>query len=371
MGSVKFLGRQAEPTEQDLGSGRFHFSDAYSVFDFGEMPNSIPGKGIALNLIGAYCFERAREQGLRTHYKGIVSDGRITNLSDINKLGLQRLTNVMDISLVRVIKPVFQDGEYDYSMFHPGMGCMLSPLERIYRNSLVENSSLHKRLQSGKAKPEDFGLDHMPKPGERFEPALLDVSTKLEETDRYITWVEAQRIAGLTDGEVEEINRTTLIANDIITEVAKKAGMVNEDGKLEYAYGPIVGGSPRELMVVDVFGTLDESRFTYKGIHVSKEIARQIYRKTKWHDEVEKAKAHAKERGIKDWRQFCSNPPPLDEDIVNILSNMYKSTANAILRDVFEGNVFDDTPRLEDVLTDYETWQGSDVHRSWLREHAA
>ena len=34
-------------------------------------------------------------------------------------------------------------------------------------------------------------------------------------------------------------------------------------------------------MVVDVVGTLDECRFTYDGVHVSKEIARQFYKKTR------------------------------------------------------------------------------------------
>ena len=41
-------------------------------------------------------------------------------------------------------------------------------------------------------------------------------------------------------------------------------------------------------MVVDVVGTPDESRYTFRGIHLSKEIAREFYRKTSWFEEVEK-----------------------------------------------------------------------------------
>ena len=55
-----------------MGIGRFHFSDRYSVFDWGEMPDHIEGKGAALCLMGAYCFEHLEEKGVKTHYRGLV-----------------------------------------------------------------------------------------------------------------------------------------------------------------------------------------------------------------------------------------------------------------------------------------------------------
>jgi phosphoribosylaminoimidazole-succinocarboxamide synthase len=109
------------------------------------------------------------------------------------------------------------------------------------------------------------------------------VSTKLEEGDRYLTWREAQQLAGLTDSEIEEVKEVLLKVDETITEIAAKAGLVNEDGKIELAFD-----DKRMLMVADVVGTLDECRFTYQGLHVSKEVARIYYRRTEWAEQMEK-----------------------------------------------------------------------------------
>ncbi len=62
-----------------------------------------------------------------------------------------------------------------------------------------------KRLAQGKITLKDLGLDHQPKPGENLAKPIFDVSTKLEETDRYVTWSEAQKIAGLTNQELADV----------------------------------------------------------------------------------------------------------------------------------------------------------------------
>jgi phosphoribosylaminoimidazole-succinocarboxamide synthase len=85
-------------------------------------------------------------------------------------------------------------------------------------------------------------------------------------------------------------------------------------------------------MVVDVVGTLDECRFTYDGVHVSKEIARQFYKKTDWYKDVEEAKKTAETQGIKDWKALCkSQPPKLDVQLKTIISEMYMAAANEII----------------------------------------
>ena len=81
----------------------------------------------------------------------------------------------------------------DYSVYTPTLKNCLIPLEIIYRNGLPEGSSVFKRLEQGKVTLKDLGLDHHPKPGENFAKPIFDVSTKLEETDRYVTWEEAQK----------------------------------------------------------------------------------------------------------------------------------------------------------------------------------
>ena len=81
-----------------MGIGKFHFSDRYSVFDWGEMPDQIEGKGAALCLMGAYCFERLEEKGIRTHYRGLVdSDGKGVGFKE-----LKHPSRGMEVKLVKV-----------------------------------------------------------------------------------------------------------------------------------------------------------------------------------------------------------------------------------------------------------------------------
>jgi phosphoribosylaminoimidazole-succinocarboxamide synthase len=202
----------------------------------------------------------------------------------------------------------------------------LIPLEIIYRNGLPEGSSVFKRLEQGLITLEELGLDHYPKVGEKLEKPIFDVSTKLEEGDKYVSWAEAQRIAGLTETEVDEVKSLLLKVDGLISELAGRAGLVNEDGKIELAFDP-----QRRLMVVDVVGTLDECRFTYEGLHVSKEIARQYYRKTEWFRDVEEAKKKAEKEGISDWKKLVkTKPPKLDTKLKQLISQMYLATANEL-----------------------------------------
>jgi phosphoribosylaminoimidazole-succinocarboxamide synthase len=119
---------------------------------------------------------------------------------------------------------------------------------------------------------------------------------------------------------------------------------VNEDGKIELAFDP-----SRRLMVVDVVGTLDECRFTYDGLHVSKEIARQYYRKTDWYRDVEEAKKKAEKEGTADWKKLVkTQPPKLDPALKGTISQMYKATTNQVAEKI----VFE-TPRLEEITKKY------------------
>ncbi|HUK84643.1 MAG TPA: phosphoribosylaminoimidazolesuccinocarboxamide synthase [Candidatus Acidoferrum sp.] len=336
-----------QPSQEIMGIGRFHFSDRYSVFDWGEMPENIGAKGAALCLMGAYCFEQLEKKGVKTHYQGLVGvNGKAVKTKEVNQP-----TNVMEVSLVNVYKPKTSvaNGKiiHDYSMYTPELKNCLIPLEIIYRNGLPEGSSVFKRLEQGKITFKDLGLDHYPKPGEQLAKPIFDVSTKLEETDRYITWQEAQKIAGLSDQELEEIKAVLLKADETINEMALRAGLKNEDGKIELAFD-----DNRKLMIVDVVGTLDECRFTYNGIHVSKEIARQFYKKTSWYADLEQAKKEGEAKGIQDWKSLCkSQPPKLDPKLKIIISEMYMAAANELTcHKLFNA------PLLADVITKYKDY---------------
>jgi phosphoribosylaminoimidazole-succinocarboxamide synthase len=314
------------------------------------MPDQIPKKGEALSLMGAYCFERLEEKSVQTHYKGLVKDekGKVAKIEELTKP-----SSVMEVCLVNVHRPetLVVEGRlvYDYSDYTSHLKNCLIPLEIIYRNGLPEGSSVFKRLEQGKVTLQNLGLDHYPQPGERLSKPIFDVSTKLEETDRYVTWEEAAKIAGLTNIEVAAIKVVLAKVNETINEIAAQAGLVNEDGKIELAFD-----TQRRLMVIDVLGTLDECRFTFEGLHVSKEVARQFYKKTQWYEDVEEAKKTAEAQGIKDWKSLCkSQPPKLDFRLRNIISQMYMAAANEMT-----GKRFFETPKLSVVMKEYNQWMG-------------
>ncbi len=349
MGSVKDLQVIQQSTPAAMGIGRFRFSDRYSVFDWGEMPDHIGGKGAALCLMGAYCFEQLEKLGVKTHYRGLVNRaGKAVKVAE-----LKEPSSIMEVALVNVYKPKTSvvNGKivHDYSQYTSSLKNCLIPLEVIYRNGLPEGSSVFKRLDQGKVTLQELGLDHQPQPGETLAKPIFDVSTKLEETDRYLTWAEATEISGLTDRELTNVKEMLLKADEIISKAASNASLKNEDGKIELAFD-----DQRRLMLVDVLGTLDECRFTFEGMHVSKEVARQFYKKTAWYNDLEQAKRDAEATGVRDWKSLCKlQPPKLDPKLKTIISQMYMAVAN----EMTDKKLFN-APKLVDVIGDYRSFVG-------------
>ncbi len=336
MGSVKDLKILKNPTFEKPGDGIFTFSDRYSIFDWGEMPDHILYKGEAITLLGAYFLEKLENMGVSTHYKGLIEYGFTKNLSELNKP-----SKMMHVKLLRVIIPKYINNQYDYSVYSQNLkGNFLIPLEIIYRNYLPEGSSVFKRLNESEIEPKDLGLDSMPVPNQRLRSPIIDFSTKLEITDRYIKPEEAQKIAHLSDEEITELKNLTTIINKMISKEFSKIGLKNEDGKIEFGFG-----NDRSLMVVDVLGTLDECRFTFNGLPVSKEIARIYYRDTSWHKAVEEAKKKDRSR----WKDICTvQPEPLPHELRDLISQVYCACTNEITGNEW----FKDILPLKEILKD-------------------
>src|SRR3989344_1213261 len=197
MGSVKNLAVLKEATAKEMGVGVFEFTDDYSVFDYGKMPDTIPYKGEALCRMSAFNFVELGKKGVKSHFRKLAAG------------------NKMEVNLVRVLFP--QKGELNI-----GDTNYLVPLEVIFRNSLPEGSSVFKRFESGQLKPQDLGLKKVPKAGEKLKNPILDVSTKLEPTDRYMDWHEARALARLDAEQLKELKEKTLSINDFITKQAGK-----------------------------------------------------------------------------------------------------------------------------------------------------
>ena len=327
MGSVKDLFVIEEPKEDKMGLADFVFSDRYSVFDYGVMPDLIEHKGESLCLISAYFFEKLESCGIKTHYIGLVENGKVKRLDEISET-----TNVMRVKLARVVKPEKKNG-YDYSIFRKLKGNFLIPLEVIYRNSIPKGSSLLRRVKEGKVKPEDFGLKEI-KEGMKLEKPIIDFSTKLEDIDRYLSHEEAKEISGLSDEEFERLKDIALKVDEIITSEVSKVSLENEDGKIEFALDEF-----RNIIVVDAVGTPDECRFSYDGFEVSKELLRSYYRKTEWYRKLKEVK------GKPNWREMVGKPLRLSEDVRLLASKLYMALCNEIT-----GKRFFDVPKLGEII---------------------
>ena len=353
MTSVKEFRVDEPATADSLGRGRFVFTDAYSVFDWGQMPDAIPRKGASLCAMGAFNFELLEDEGVPTHYRGVVDPGEGTEGEDgdgepepVPLADASAPPTEMAIDLTQVPDLPYEGPEagYDYDAFHAAGGTnYLVPLEVVFRNRVPVGSSLRRR-----AEPADFGLDADPdvaadewpdEPVDLPEP-VVEFSTKYEEQDRYLTRAEADRIAGAAD--VDALESLALDVNRVVTERAEAAGFAHEDGKIECLY------ADGELRVADVVGTFDENRFSYGGRGISKEVVRQWYRANdpEWVEAVKEAKAAVAGREIDDWRELCERDPRhLPSAVVDAVSELYAAGTNA-----YTDREWFDVPAIEAAL---------------------
>lgn len=340
MGSVKDLIIEKEPTETELGVGVFAFSDRYSIFDWGEMPDLIPGKGEVLATIGAYNFELLERNGLETHYRGLAEDGDLVRTDN-----LTNPVNKMSINLA--YKPLVERREKKYHYEElTGRENFLIPLEIVFRNFVPIGSSIRRRYE-----PKEIGLSYSEWPEEeiKLEQPIVEFSTKLESQDRYLSEEEAYGISGLSEGEFEELGGIATEVNRYLTEYARERNFKHLDGKIECIY------NRGKIAVADVAGTFDENRFSYLGTQISKEILRQWYKKKdqSWYEEVVSSKKESRVDNSNEWtRNVGEKPRSLDPELKRFIAEMYKAGANKWM-----GKSVFDAEDLSKVVEELDTWK--------------
>jgi phosphoribosylaminoimidazole-succinocarboxamide synthase len=286
--STKNLTVVEEPTRGRAGIGIFEFTDDYSVFHFGKMPDQIPGKGEAICRMAVHNFRMLREAGVPTHFRRFLPP------------------NLIEFTLLAVHNP-----EHEPIPLH--QRAYLVPLQVIFRNTLPPNNSLERRLAAGVVGLADIGLTELPADGRLTEP-LVEYTTKLEEIDRFVSTEEAQRLAALDDAQFAELRRTALRVDELITAHARQVGMAHADGKVEFGVAEDGG-----IVLVDNAGTPDENRLTYQGHQVGKQLMRDYYLAQDLEREVQVLAAE----GVP--RHRWPRPKPLPMGFVPAISDMYRS----------------------------------------------
>jgi len=267
----------------------FKFSDRYSIFDYGEMPDHIANKGINTAKFTTAIFKKFEKNlGIKTH---LLKNGDLPDEIIVKKFNVPR--------------------DFDSSLFYSKRPInAFIPLEVIFRFGAPVGSSLIKR-----------GF----KPMEKFNSPMIEFTTKLENIDRLIDPDEAMKIAGLNHLEMEKLS---IMASNLAYELrnlVEISGLTLWDGKFEFAFGESINQSEREIVLVDSI-SLDELRITYEDVPLSKEILRQIYKQDPWYEELELAKKNFHDN----FREKVSVPHHLKSSTSGIVSEIYREVQSLI-----------------------------------------
>jgi len=267
----------------------FKFSDRYSVFDWGEMPDHLNGKGSALAEFTKILYADLAHHGIKHHL--------INSETSRNEIEVTPFSVIRDGSSIANKENVF------------------IPLEVIFRMGFAKGSSLRKKTTPSEWT--DAGYDRVYSELEMFNTPMIEFTTKLERFDRPLTHKEARELSGLNDGEWKSLLQVTNSVALLLKNKFEKSGITLWDGKIELAAGAY-HGPDREIVLVDSIGP-DELRLTKNNIQLSKEIIRQYYRQTEWYSQLEKVKD---KHGV-EFKEFISPPPALPKEFKTAVEEMY------------------------------------------------
>ncbi|WP_433435380.1 phosphoribosylaminoimidazolesuccinocarboxamide synthase [Nonomuraea sp. CA-141351] len=287
--STKNLEIIEPPTTRREGVGIFEYTDNYTVFHYGRMPDLIPGKGEAICRMAVFNFTMLEAAGVRTHFRRFIAPNRI------------------EFDLARVPDP-------DARPLNPDAGNYLVPVQVLFRNELPQGSSVHRRLADGALTPAEVGLRGIPEVGKMLPHPLIEYATTREDVNRFIGEPEAQRLAGLNDEQFQTMRDTTVKVNEVLTEHARKLGLSHSDGKLEYLVS-----SDARIVLADSPGTPDESRLMFHGVHCGKQVLRNWYVDNGLEVPVSKLTADGVPRS--QWPR----PAPLPPEFLPVMSDLYRS----------------------------------------------
>lgn len=315
-GSVKNLYQDPDPAYV-----WFEYTDDYSVFDWGKMPDPIPGKGEALARLGEFFF-RQIENPRRWEELGLAKQREIAPCLPVRHHFLERQGARLKMLRVDVpdLRPVSIGGMLVYDYSYAPTARQLLPLEVIFRFGVPKGSSLLTRKDWYPLSIHE---------GAEFADPLIEFSTKRESKDRMLSYQEAALVCkGEADLLAQVYGKTRAVALFLKTLFAG-CGLKLWDGKLEWA---LLDGS---LCLVDSIGP-DELRVSQGDAVLSKQFLRDRYLGTPWEQALVKAKEMAKARATADWktiveRELKQQPDPLPAPYLEAAQALYQDFARLIV----------------------------------------
>lgn len=375
----------------------FEYTDDYSVFDWGKMPDTIASKGASLTCLGAFFFEalaapefwqklksapalkRFDQDWLAERFEHEVFSGKDGLASGGLPSHFLRLTDgspgkldlasgsagplFLEVKEAKVGHPQRHSVLGKELYFYPTSsivkdspsGLALIPLEIVFRFGMPQGSSLKSRLAKNPAYLSELGLDAMPVEGQWFAHPVLEFFTKLESKDRLLSFQEASTMACLTPEHFEVMVELSLAIALALYVLFGDKGIELWDGKVEMLLDGRAESAVRSILLADSIGP-DELRLLYKGQHLSKEIIRIYYRGSKWEKAVKESQDICQAKGIADWKDYCLthyglNPEPLSASFKAAMDKLYC----VLLNHVSGVTVFGDCPDIDGFLLQLES----------------
>jgi len=357
----------------------FEYTDDYSVFDWGKMPDTIANKGRALAAIGAFFFqyleqpdvwkelpssshlarfdkewldarwshrmfkETLTEKGAPHHFKGLVSaSGEPLEWRQVARHSPAYMQVLPAVPLRPEPYHLIAQTVYYYPRRPISAPRRLIPLEVVFRFGMPAGSSLKQRLERDPDYARILGLLTIPEESEWFPHPVIELFTKLEPKDRLLTVQEALLISMLTPDEFEDMIELAYDTALALYDLFARRGIELWDGKFEFLTG-IEG-----LLLADSIGP-DELRLVYKEHNLSKEMIRQFYRDSPWETAIREAQTMALAKGrLEQWRLICrtnlkAEPERLPLPLKATIDQLYGLIANAVA----EEEVFANHPGLD------------------------
>ncbi|MBN19983.1 MAG: hypothetical protein CL678_01760 [Bdellovibrionaceae bacterium] len=356
-GSVKRVYGPARVNEQPAFV--FEFSDRYSIFDWGQMPDSISGKGRALSEIGALLFEELGEasawqayfkspqalslrkgaslfsgefsrkvnewgeclqsSGCRHHFLGRVKE--VPQTENESLLVVDEETGCIAVQPIQVMSPEIvsvADRQFvNYAHSLKSTSTRLIPLEVIFRYGLTDGSSFLESAQTS-GYTDSIVFSSQSNLSGPWDFPVIEMTTKLETIDRKLLLGEAMQISGLTGEQMNAlVIQTAWISSWLKWRFAQK-GIELIDGKLEWAIQ-----ENGELMLVDSIGP-DELRLVKNGKGLSKQFLRNYYLQSSWYQELSALKKKYPHDRMRWKKETQSQPSSLPKDWKDVAERMYQ-----------------------------------------------
>lgn len=315
----------------------FAFADTFSVFDWGRMPDAVPGKGAALRTFATTLYEAL--QGDQARWKRLASLPEISGNAELSAslttilnggfpsayIPLAKVRKDMDIALPAGVSEDHAIAVKRFETIRPDMTSLqgiplydnqrgkrgrVVPLEVIFRFGVPKGSSLIKRGYTE---------------GQLFETPMLECSTKYEKQDRMLSDELAYYISGLEPAQYQTLRSNAVLLAFFLRDFLGERGIFLWDGKFEFAID-----QQGRIAITDSI-TPDELRMTYKERSYSKEMLRQYFVDTAWHKALLKAKDTVATTPGTDWKHLVTEPiHRLTPEQITNASAMYNELAAAL-----------------------------------------